>query len=343
MDAIKQYLDYMFRSLPPTPQVMQARGDLLEMMGDKYNELRASGMPEHQAVAQVISDFGDLEEVTSELGIDSSISEGELANPVISVDAPTAEEFLEHRRVRSVSIASGVSLSILAVAALTTFTQLGDDAVGLISESMGLILGFGIGLLFVAVALFLFLNHPYGDEHERLSKNPLALDYDAKALVHEQRAASSRDVRMKVMSGLALLLVTFFMVIVSSVIGDGKWGELGFVLSFAASLVVASIGVWFLVSAGTINNSFKILLEEGDFTRAEKESDPIFAGFAGIYWLGAVLLFLALGFAKNWENADTVWIVWPLAGVLFAIIAVTWSTVQNVRKRRAATVGNIRR
>ena len=56
----------MFRTLPPTPQAIQARADLLAMMEDKYTELRNEGMPEHQAVAQVISDFGNLEEVAQD-------------------------------------------------------------------------------------------------------------------------------------------------------------------------------------------------------------------------------------------------------------------------------------
>ncbi|HHT40413.1 MAG TPA: hypothetical protein GX000_02030 [Actinomyces sp.] len=84
MDAIKQYLDYMFRTLPPTPQAIQARADLLAMMEDKYTELRNEGMPEHQAVAQVISDFGNLEEVAQELNLPTEpISEGAAGTPIM--------------------------------------------------------------------------------------------------------------------------------------------------------------------------------------------------------------------------------------------------------------------
>lgn len=331
MDAIKQYLDYMFRDFPPTPEVVQARADLLDMMGDKYTQLREDGTPEHQAVAQVISDFGDLDELTATLGIQpATIDEG----AVMHVDSTMAAEFLEHRRNRSIAIATGTFLSIMAVAALTTFTMLSDPDVGFYSEGLGLILGFGVGLVLVAVALFFFLNHPYGNEYERFTKTPLALDYDAKAAVRQERSLQGQSIRLRTILGIGLALMALLLVIVASVISEGPWGELGFVIGFAAAQVIAALAVWMIVNAQTVNNSFKILLEESDFSREKKENDPIFNGFAGVYWLGTTLLFLGLGFAKDWSNAGTIWVIWPIAGILFAIIAVTWDTVRTAKKRQ---------
>ena len=39
MNAIKNYLDNMFRNLPNTEEVRRAKSELLEMMEDKYEEL----------------------------------------------------------------------------------------------------------------------------------------------------------------------------------------------------------------------------------------------------------------------------------------------------------------
>ena len=40
MDAIKSYLENMFLHLPKSPEVMRAKEELLQMMEDKYNQLR---------------------------------------------------------------------------------------------------------------------------------------------------------------------------------------------------------------------------------------------------------------------------------------------------------------
>lgn len=71
MEAIREYLHNMFLNLPETPQVLRAKAELMEMMEDKYEELMREGMSEKEAVGTVISEFGNLEELAEELGIDS--------------------------------------------------------------------------------------------------------------------------------------------------------------------------------------------------------------------------------------------------------------------------------
>ena len=46
MEAIREYLHNMFLNLPETPQVLRAKAELMEMMEDKYEELRQEGMSE---------------------------------------------------------------------------------------------------------------------------------------------------------------------------------------------------------------------------------------------------------------------------------------------------------
>ena len=60
METIKNYLESMFRNLPNTAEVLKAKNELLQMMEDKYAELRREGKSENEAVATVISEFGNL-------------------------------------------------------------------------------------------------------------------------------------------------------------------------------------------------------------------------------------------------------------------------------------------
>ncbi len=71
MDAIKNYLETMFLNLPNTPEVQKAKYELEQMMEDKYNELIANGKTENEAIGTVIAEFGNLDELAADLGIDS--------------------------------------------------------------------------------------------------------------------------------------------------------------------------------------------------------------------------------------------------------------------------------
>lgn len=71
MEAIREYLNNLFMSLPETPEVLRAKAELLEMMEDKFDELVNEGKTEKEAIGTVISEFGNLEELAQELGIDS--------------------------------------------------------------------------------------------------------------------------------------------------------------------------------------------------------------------------------------------------------------------------------
>lgn len=69
MEVILSYLENMFLNMPQTPEVVRAKEELASMMEDKYNELLAEGKKENEAVGIVISEFGDLEELSEELGL----------------------------------------------------------------------------------------------------------------------------------------------------------------------------------------------------------------------------------------------------------------------------------
>lgn len=75
MNAINEYLDNMFKTFPDTPEVRRARMELAQMMEDKYTELIDEGKTENEAVGIVISEFGNLSELSDILGLDGIIDE----------------------------------------------------------------------------------------------------------------------------------------------------------------------------------------------------------------------------------------------------------------------------
>lgn len=60
------------------------------------------------------------------------------------------------------------------------------------------------------------------------------------------------------------------------------------------------------------------LLKAGEYVPQEKRKSQIKEQVGKIYWLTAVAVYLGWSF---WTNAwGTTWIVWPVAGVLFAVV-----------------------
>ena len=78
-------------------------------------------------------------------------------------------------------------------------------------------------------------------------------------------------------------------------------------------------------------DSFNKLLEEGDYTREKKLENKKNDALSGIYWCLVTAIYLALSFLTGaWGRT---WIIWPVAGVLFAAV----TGIANVRRGRKRT------
>ena len=74
METIISYIDNLFRNYPNTLQLQKARDELFGIMEDKYHELKAEGKSENEAIGIVISEFGSMEEIAADLGLDPKSS-----------------------------------------------------------------------------------------------------------------------------------------------------------------------------------------------------------------------------------------------------------------------------
>ena len=84
------------------------------------------------------------------------------------------------------------------------------------------------------------------------------------------------------------------------------------IVGFAAMLTIVAVGVKLIVLTCIRQGGYDRLLEEGDYTRLNKKAGK----YDGIYWAVAAAVYLGWSFVTmRWEFT---WIVWPVAGVLFA-------------------------
>ncbi len=94
-------------------------------------------------------------------------------------------------------------------------------------------------------------------------------------------------------------------------------------------LVVIAFGVYRFVKTGIIKDSYDKLLGQGDYTEEKKMDNKSNDTFSGVYWLVITAIYLAYSFlTMDWGRS---WIIWPVAGVLFAAIT---TIINGVRKNK---------
>ncbi|MBQ7315335.1 MAG: hypothetical protein IJW83_04965 [Clostridia bacterium] len=60
------------------------------------------------------------------------------------------------------------------------------------------------------------------------------------------------------------------------------------------------------------------LLKEGDYSERGKRKSKITEAIGTAYWLIATAVYLGWSFLTN--NWHITWVIWPIAGVLFAVV-----------------------
>ncbi len=297
MDSITTYIDHMFSALPHTSEVRRARGELLQMSEDRYLELRAEGLTENEAVGRVITQFGNLDELADELGIRTVIEGGH--EEAIALSAADAEGYLRTSARASTLIGTGV-LAILVGLAIQQFVD---------SQPLGL----GLFLTFVAagVASFAASGILMG-QFSQLEDRVLHLDGATLAHYRSTRESELREYMGHIVGGLAAIILGAAFNAIGYSLEDG----VGF---RAAGPIIIGAGVFLLIRGGMRRMALDRLTSQGDFARTKQEDPSLVSRWAGPYWLAATTIYVAWSFITG--DWGTTWIVWPIAGVAFALLA----------------------
>lgn len=112
MNAIQNYINALFSSLPKTPNVLRMQAEMLENLEEKYQDLLRAGKSEDEAVGIVLAGIGTVDELKAGLGIDEEPQEA----PADDHSAFLAERAAFQKKFAA-AIAAGVVLCICAIIA----------------------------------------------------------------------------------------------------------------------------------------------------------------------------------------------------------------------------------
>lgn len=260
MNAIRNYLDNMFRNLPNTEEVRRAKAELLEMMEDKYEELISEGKTENEAVGIVISEFGNLDELADSLGISEAVSENPDENkPMLSIDR--VKDYLTMIGQRSILMPLGVALCIFSV------------AFNIIAEVISDILdAFGVSAMFMAIAagvVCFIISGIKKKEFAEVYKKECSLSIETAEYVRAQRKNFKSSYGLMSSFGIGLCILS---VVNPIIIGSIPFlnNDIGGVLFFA----FIALGVFLIMSANVKMNGYDRLLELNEAGKMSEEFVP---------------------------------------------------------------------
>ena len=302
-----------------------------EELADKMNVSRqavskweaAQTTPDLEKILQLGNLFGVTTDylLKDEL-VDEEFVEGVDETPIRKISLAEANDYLEQRKNASVQIAIATLLCIISP--ILIFLLLAFSECTSIPITENLAVGIGMVALFslvtIAVVIYIrvgFKNAPY----EFLEKEPFETEYGVTGLAREKQKTYRNTYIKYNIFGTCACILSPVPLICAALSGKG----LLVMIMLCVTLLTVAIGVMIFIVAGVRWASMQKLLKEGEFSEKGKQKNKIIEAIGTVYWLLATAIYLGWSFlTSNWHIT---WVIWPIAGVLFAVVELVCNLV----------------
>ena len=302
-----------------------------EELADKMNVSRqavskweaAQTTPDLEKILQLGNLFGVTTDylLKDEL-VDEEFVEGVDETPIRKISLAEANDYLEQRKNASVQIAIATLLCIISP--ILIFLLLAFSECTSIPITENLAVGIGMVALFslvtIAVVIYIrvgFKNAPY----EFLEKEPFETEYGVTGLAREKQKTYRNTYIKYNIFGTCACILSPVPLICAALSGKG----LLVMIMLCVTLLTVAIGVMFFIVAGVRWASMQKLLKEGEFSEKGKQKNKIIEAIGTVYWLLATAIYLGWSFlTSDWHIT---WVIWPIAGVMFAVVELVCNLV----------------
>ena len=269
----------------------------------------SGSIPDLQRILQMSELFGVTTDYLLKDEIEEERQNEYIETKTIKVSMEEANQYLDMKSRGSRIVANATSLCILSPVPLMVLGTMTEDHT---------LVGFSLVflLVLVAIAVYLFVNYGLHESHmQHLEKESFETEYGVSGMVRERREQYEPTFTRNIAIGVVLCILSVIPTIMAGVmeVEDYMSG-----ISVGLLLIIVSIGVNILIRAGMIKSSYDTLLQEGEYTIEEKHLKKKTDAFSGAYWCFVVATYLGWSFwTNNWKMT---WIIWPVAGVLYAAV-----------------------
>lgn len=313
--------DYLLKEdAAPKAEAVKESGETFRQ-GSGHEEEQSMGQnfrQEREEEPHTGQNFGQEYEEEPHMRRDSR-QERETSQRARMVSREEAEDFLALSRRGAPRIAVGVMLCILSPICLLLLGVLTEkhpmlNGVMVVSENVAAGVGMTVLLIFVAIAVTLFITTGMRlSTYEYMEKELLSLPQDVSDEIYDRKQDFAHTFRYSITIGVILCIIGVVPLMLSIAFIEE---DLVQVIGVCMMLVFVSVGVLFMVHAGIIQGSFDKLLQIGDYTPGKKKMESI----SGAYWSVVVAIYLLISFTGivGWDSS---WIIFPVAGVLFGAVS----------------------
>lgn len=316
MNAIRSYIENVFASLPRTSEVLQAKADMLANMEEKYQELKESGKSENEAVGQVIAEFGNIDELLTELRISPETTTTTPKN-VHQVSQQEAEDWIKAKKRSGLLTAIGVFLILFGVAsliylttALHSFDWIPVSFNGDVNPAFGITFMF----LMIAVAVGLFIYSGVQLEKFAFYKSDFELKGLLKQRIQERKNRFMPYYTVSLVLGVVLCILAPLVIILPVLLIEVSIKVTSFIVLM---LLLIGSAVFLFTYFGSVKDAYDRLLKIGEYEW--EHNNKSLSAVSSAIWPLAVIAFFIIGFGHGgWVYA---WIVFPVTGLLFTAIS----------------------
>ena len=295
----------------------------------------AQSVPDLDKVLQMSRLFGVttdylLKDEMEEAQAASSAEEGEKLR---RVSMEEASAYLSLRRAAAPRMALATFLCVISPVALMVLAAMSESARYHLTEDAAAGFGLCVMLVLAAVGAALFLGCASRSKaYAFLEKEPFETEYGVSGMVRERMKAFEGAYDRLNMLGTVLCILSALPLFAAICV---KGSDLVYVGAVGALLVIAGAGVAAFVYGGTCHAAMDKLLEEGEYTRAQKSRSGLLGAVSGGYWLLVTAVFLLYTFGPSGSgNPRYSWIIWAVGGVLFGVVMLVMRVIVRAPKDR---------
>ena len=297
--------------------------DLAEKLGVSRQSVSkwesAQAIPDMKKILQLSEVFGVStdylikDEIEEKPAMELAPVDNGLEETVRSVSMEEAVSFLKYNETAARRISTGVMLCILSPVLLILLGGLAEASFIPVEERIAELGGTAILLIMIAAAVGMFIREGMrGKKYEYLEKIDIETEYGVNGMVKERRDTYAETHSRRLIIGVMLCIISAVPLLGAEAVHYSNNTDLFPILCVALLLIMCAVGVKLIVLTCSRQGGYDRLLEEGDYSRLNKKAGR----YDGVYWAIATAVYLGWSFATSrWELT---WMVWPVAGVLFA-------------------------
>ena len=232
------------------------------------------------------------------------------------VSMEEANDFLAANEGFAKKVSLGVAMIISGVVLLLVVMALQRGAVISVSENAAA--GIGVVLLLLSVAAALAIIIPAGLAYSKwgwLGETPFETEYGVDGAVRARDERYQSTFVKNITIGVIIIMLGVMGIVGASLLSSNEGVQIGAVAVFMSLVTIA---VYLFVQAGVIKSGYARVLREGDYA-PKGPKDRVVDTVTTVYWLLVTAGFFAWSFI--WNAWDKSWLVWPIAGIGYAVIA----------------------